>query len=99
MRAVEDVHNPDKVREQIKIGEEIVVTTKSGETLHMTIASITNDKITGDGQEVAMEEITQIEVKKTNKMKTAIRTGVILYIIFAILAVKAFLDGIKLTSN
>ncbi|MDH3311086.1 MAG: hypothetical protein OEM95_10465 [Gammaproteobacteria bacterium] len=53
LRPLENVDNPEKIIEQVKIGDEVVITTKSGEEHRMIITSISKENITGGDREVA----------------------------------------------
>jgi hypothetical protein len=92
MRPLEHVEGHDKLIKQIKLGDEIDITTKSGDKFRINVTSITKDKIAGENKEIKFEDVSQIEVSRFDAVKTgATVTGFTLYFVLSMVAILSLL--------
>jgi hypothetical protein len=89
LQAVEPLADRQKVVQEVKPGEVARVTMKSGETYTMTVTAVTATHVSGDGQQIALDQVTQLEVKKFSGAKTWL---LLAYIAAQLAAFKSLLE-------
>lgn len=87
-----DADVPDRIVEQVQVGDVVRIHTKQGVKIKTKVISISNEKISGKNVEIAMQEVASIEVRKHDPEKVGLITlgaiaggGIVIAVVVAVI--------------
>jgi len=102
MQPVRD-SQPQSIREQVKVGDEVLVTGSNGKSYLLVLTQVDDEKIVGSNNgkkwSIRYEQIASLEVRRFSGGKTAGLTGGILAVVYVAMivagayAIKALADS------